>query len=241
MTEHSDVQALRDEIAVLHRRLDEMQESWSVRSLDVERLTVREEDGTPRAIIASRSAFPRRVQVAGTEIDHPRPVAGLLFFNDDGDECGGLVFAGDRKDRYQAGSLTFDRRDGDQVVQLSQDDGPIGRRAGLSVVDQPDVSLADLMPRYRRLQDMSERDRIEEVDQLRSEGLLPAARIFVGRSESGDALVVLHDGSGVPRLRLLVSEGGDTRIEGLDESGEVAWTFPPEDGEPGSTTKRPRP
>lgn len=228
MPEQPDVQALRDEIAAVQRRLDKMQESWSVRSLDVERLTVREEDGTQRAVIASRSAFPRRVQVAGTEIDHPRPVAGLLFFNDDGDECGGLVFAGDRGERYQAGSLTFDRRDGDQVVQLSQDDGPTGRRAGLSVVDQPDVPLTDLLPRYRRLQELSGSSRTDELDQLRSEELLPAARVFVGRSENGDALVVLHDGNGAPRLRLVVSEGGDTRIEGLDESDEVAWTFPPE-------------
>ena len=47
----------------------------------------------------------------GKVIDRPRPVAGLLFFSDEGDEVGGLTITGQQRDgvrRANAG-LMFDQ------------------------------------------------------------------------------------------------------------------------------------
>ena len=223
----TELERLRDEVAQLRQRVDSLGDLLSVRHLEVERITLRERDGTTRAVMASRSAFPDRVQIGGVEIDHSRPVAGLLFFNDDGDECGGLVFAGSRATQGQAGSLTFDRRDGDQVVQVFQEDQPSGRTAGVVVVDQPDVPLPQMLERLGRADGLEGDARAAALADLREEGLLPSRRVFVGRNQLGHAVVELHDGEGRPRLRLAVSDDGTQRIEAIDEGGTTVWAFPP--------------
>src|SRR5689334_19601387 len=64
--------------------------------IDVRRINVREPDGTLRLVISNRARLPG-VIVAGKEqppVD--RPQAGMLFYNDEGSENGGLVFSGHR-------------------------------------------------------------------------------------------------------------------------------------------------
>ena len=63
--------------------------------IDVQRLNVREPDGTLRMVV-SNHRLPG-VIVRGKEnppVD--RPYAGMLFYNDEGTENGGLVFGGRR-------------------------------------------------------------------------------------------------------------------------------------------------
>src|SRR5216117_3179068 len=91
--------------------------------IDAHRINVREPDGTLRLVISNRARLPG-VIVQGKE--HPpvdRPQAGLLFYNDEGTENGGLVFGGHRNANGQVtdsgGMLTFDRYAGSQVVQLA--------------------------------------------------------------------------------------------------------------------------
>jgi hypothetical protein len=64
--------------------------------IDVHRINVREPDGTLRMVISNHARLPG-VIVGGKE--HPpvdRPYAGMLFYNDEGTENGGLVFGGHR-------------------------------------------------------------------------------------------------------------------------------------------------
>lgn len=51
-----------------------------------------------------------------------------LFFNDEGDECGGLIFGGEGD--YQSGSLTFDQYHGGQVIQFWHEDSEALGRDG---------------------------------------------------------------------------------------------------------------
>src|SRR5437867_256717 len=57
--------------------------------------------------------------VDGKTLSRTRP-PGMLFFNDKGDECGGLSFSGDQKDgNSNAGALlAFDRFRQDQTVAI---------------------------------------------------------------------------------------------------------------------------
>ncbi len=112
-------------------------------TLDVERINMREPDGTLRLVISNRDSFPE-MPWRGGEIEHPtRDTAGLLFINDEGTESGGLVWGGYERDgrRYSSGSLTFDGYEQDQTVRLvGHQDGPT-RRSGLDVWDRPEASM----------------------------------------------------------------------------------------------------
>jgi hypothetical protein len=68
-----------------------------------------------------------------------RPQAGLLFYNDEGSETGGLIFAGHKNSEGQVvdccGSLSFDRYGANQFVQLAGVDDSTDQFAGLAVSD----------------------------------------------------------------------------------------------------------
>jgi hypothetical protein len=84
--------------------------------IDVRRINVREPDGTLRMVMSNHARLPG-VIVRGKEnppVD--RPYAGMLFYNDEGTENGGLVFGGHRN----AVALSFDRYGASsQFVQLA--------------------------------------------------------------------------------------------------------------------------
>lgn len=89
--------------------------SASFDQITVHRINLVEPDGTLRMVISDHAKFPG-LFLHGKEYPHPRPQAGMLFYNDEGTEQGGLVFAGAKnKGGYSSGlSLTFDRYNQDQ-------------------------------------------------------------------------------------------------------------------------------
>src|SRR5215831_9710828 len=109
--------------------------------IDVRRINVWEPDGTLRIVISNKARFPGLI-FKGKEYPHPRPQAGMLFFNDEGTENGGLIFGG-HKDKNgkivdSGGSLTFDQYEQDQIVQIEGSHDRNGHFAGLSVFDRSD-------------------------------------------------------------------------------------------------------
>ncbi len=67
-----------------------------------------------------------------------RPQAGMLFYNDHGDENGGLIFSGGLVNgkANNGGSLTFDRYHQDQTLQLlSVRTARTGSRACMSMIN----------------------------------------------------------------------------------------------------------
>lgn len=53
--------------------------------IDVQRINVREKDGTLRMVVSGHDTFPGLI-VRDKEYPHPRPQAGMLFYNDEGTE-----------------------------------------------------------------------------------------------------------------------------------------------------------
>jgi hypothetical protein len=109
--------------------------------IDVQRINVREPDGKLRLTISNHARLPEVVVGGksyplrgGTGVQS----AGLIFFNDEGNEDGGLVWAGHQQnDGYQASAaLTFDQFNQDETVSLEYQDANRRRRegVGLSVV-----------------------------------------------------------------------------------------------------------
>jgi hypothetical protein len=65
----------------------------------------------------------------------------MLFYNDEGSENGGLIFGGHRNAKGEVvdagGSLSFDKYEANQIVQLIGVDDKEDRFAGLIVTDSP--------------------------------------------------------------------------------------------------------
>jgi hypothetical protein len=55
---------------------------------------------------------------------------------------------------------------------------------------------------------------------------LGTTRVFVGKTRQREATLMLADGAGRPRLRLIVPVDGAARIQFLDEQGRPTATLP---------------
>src|ERR1700748_2748138 len=90
--------------------------------IDVHRINVREPDGTLRLVISNRQSFPGAI-IKGKEYPHEdRKTAGVLFFDDEGTEDGGLIFGAvkDAQGKVTESNvhLSFDQYMQDQVLTL---------------------------------------------------------------------------------------------------------------------------
>jgi hypothetical protein len=187
------------------------------RQIDVERINLREPDGTLRMVISNTASAPGYI-VKGTEHVHPsRKSAGILFFNDEGTENGGLIFDGATVDGKVSGSghLSFDQYEQDQVVSLEQTEEDGRRRAGLAFFDRPDGPLpVDLIDRAQT--PVGQR----ELDALVKAHGFGVPRVFVGKSEDRASTLLLRDDQGRVRLKLMVTHDGAASIEFIDADGK---------------------
>jgi hypothetical protein len=165
--------------------------------ITVHRINVVEPDGTLRMVISDHAELPG-VIVHGKQKDTlPRPQAGMLFYNDEGSEVGGLVFAGHKNAKGEVvdsgGSLSFDQYGAGQIVQLAGVDDKTDKFSGLSVAAYA--------------------------------GGRRAQRIWVGRDGDGDAKVALMDARGRKRILLDVAADGAASMSFLDADGKVVDRF----------------
>ena len=186
--------------------------------IDVQRINVREPDGTLRMTISSMAKAPG-LFFRGKEHPYPsRLAAGILFFNDEGTENGGLLFGGAKKGQYASsgGHLSFDQYEQDQVISLDQTEDHGRRRASLTFFDRPATPLPlELFERVNTPEGSA------EIDNLTANGGLGYPRLFIGKTEERDSAVILRDARGLARLRLTVTSSGAASIEFMDESGKV--------------------
>lgn len=197
--------------------------------IDVQRINVREPDGTLRMVISNQTGFPE-IPYRGREIPHPgRDTAGMLFMNEEGTEVGGLIFGGKDQDgvRSSGGSLTFDGYEQDQTVQLMGSQRGQRRVSGLVVTDRPEEPIDYAV--LERLEGLS-----PEAQQaaMVSANMGGSQRAFLGRQGSGASELVLRDAGGKARLVLSVAADGAARIAFMDEAGRTTRVVTPEDDQP---------
>ncbi|HEX5435851.1 MAG TPA: hypothetical protein VFW98_01735 [Gemmatimonadaceae bacterium] len=204
--------------------------------IDVERINVVEKDGTPRLVISNRARLPDLViggKVYPLRGGNGVNAAGMIFYNDEGNEDGGLVFSGKRTAQGHSASagLTFDQYNQDETVTLSYADANGKRRAGLLISDRAAVSIqgfADSVMAIRSLPDGAEKTR--RLQQLKSNavalGGTGTPRLYAGKDANKAAIVMLSDPQGRPRLRLTVDSLGAPRIDFLDAQQHVVYSLP---------------
>jgi hypothetical protein len=144
-------------------------------------------------VISNHARLPGLI-VHGKEQPLDRPQAGVLFYNDEGSENGGLIFGGHRNAKGEVvdsgGSLSFDKYDANQIVQVAGVDDKEDRFAGLGVSDS-------------------------------ASGGQNHRRVWVGRGDDGAAVVELMDDKGRRRISMEVAADGTPRLSFLDAEGKV--------------------
>ena len=194
--------------------------------ITVQRLNVVDANGTLRLVLSNKDRMHPGV-MDGVTIDRPRPVAGLLFFNDEGDEVGGLTFTGRGADRRANAGIMFDQLKQDQTIGLSYSEADGRRTAGLSVWDRAESPLSDLIKQLNaanQIQDATARQ--TRLNEIRAAAPPGPRRVFVGKTAARASTVTLADAEGRPRLTLTVDAAGDPRIEFLDDAGKVVTRLP---------------
>lgn len=130
MTDASDLQA---RLNALEQRLEQLENR---RHIAAERIDVIEPDGRVRLVLSGAARAPSPI-IDGRELERSGGnTSGIIFYNDEGDECGGLVFKGEAAGAEAM--LAFDQFKGDQVIALNYWEADGKRNAGLTLWDHPD-------------------------------------------------------------------------------------------------------
>jgi hypothetical protein len=202
--------------------------------IDVERINVVEPDGKYRLVISNR---PRSIGpiYKGTPFGYEggsRP--GLIWFNDEGTENGGMTFTGSRgaDGKYRASThMSFDQFNSDQVLNLDYADENGQRVTGFTINDRADVDIFDWVKERESIMKMTDtvarKAALAKLVGPRNGVPMNARRAFFGKDEAKNASVVLSDPNGKPRLRMVVDSLGAARIEFLDADGKVTTTVGP--------------
>lgn len=207
--------------------------------IDAERVNIVGTTGKPVLVLSNRQRMP------GPSMDgksYPRSVSegrellsGMLFFNDRGDEVGGLLFngfkKGDSENDYGAlGHLSFDQWRQNQVLALQYNDHGKTRRAGFVVWDRPTgVPMSAELDRLEQMEHADESTRKalrQQAAEATARGDSGTQRIFVGSADR-TAQVQLSDTRGRVRARMYVGPDDQPHLDFLREDGTVAATYPP--------------
>ncbi len=202
--------------------------------ISTERLRILNDDGGHALVIAGKGGLPGPTfegREYPQELSGGRVTAsGMIFFNERGDEVGGLTYNGQLQgEGYRAGGgLTFDQFRQDQVVSIQYQDDGTNRSAGVRVWDRStEIGLGRILELVdaRSRATGAARDSIEAIIQgLAGQGLA-ASRIFLG-SANRTASLVMRDVQSRPRIHMYVDSADVARLEFLDADGAVVASWP---------------
>jgi len=201
--------------------------------IDVERINIVEPDGKLRMVISNR---PRSIGpiYQGKPFGYPggtRP--GIIFFNDEGSENGGLTFTGRRRDDGSYSSsvgMSFDQFDQDETLTLRYTDENGRKTTGINIAERDERNIYALILQrdsINRIADSATRAAaLQRLLGPRNGVPLVASRVYLGRGRDRSALLNLSDPNGRTRLRLRVDSLGNASLEFLDENGAITSHLP---------------
>lgn len=198
--------------------------------IDVERINVVEPDGRLALVIANQARLPG-VWMDGKEHGGREGINGIIFFNGEGDESGGLTHWSERTPEgiRAGGHLSMDRFESDQVVALNYMEWPGYYGAGLRISDFPVGTTKEWLAAQDSIEHLPEGEREAARRELRRrfqrEGKWEINRVFVGQ-EQGVAGMRVHDRAGRVRIRIAVDSLDVPRLEFLDAQQHVIQTLP---------------
>ncbi|WP_235831851.1 hypothetical protein [Paenimyroides viscosum] len=207
--------------------------------IDVERINIVEKDGTVKMIVTNVDRFPNgtdSINERETNTDRKKR-SGMLFFNEDGIECGGFIYDGTKTENgHSAGlSLTYDQYDGDQVMQLlTQDVRKDDKRfvsSTLAFNDRPaKESQARTAEIINELQELRKKDPkaadIKQKEYEEQDLIGGVTRVMLGKSKSQNSGLFLFDDKGMPRAMFYVDKENNAKLDFFDDKGQTIASFP---------------
>lgn len=181
------------------RALADAEEPVSFKTLQAERIDIVDPDGTLRLAIGNR-AHPPAAQYRGKVYERSiDDFVGMVFYEADGDETGGMGVARLRDNAQRA--FIFD-----YTHQITDGVGMINRESEDGERWEAGFFISDRRP-------------YEEGELTSSQGV---ERIWL-RNDNKDASLVISDPEGRPRIRIGVDENGEPKIQMMDESGAAVF------------------
>jgi len=199
--------------------------------ITVHRINVVEPDGTIRLVLTNTANSPG-IYIKNKEYPHPngRKSAGLLFFDEEGTEDGGLSY-GISKDQSgkvtgSDGHLSFDQYMQDQIFTI--DAGREGNKkySLLRMDDRGDYPITDALEALTRIAKLPENQREAELKKFLETHPGDHPRVILGRARDGGSILQLKDAEGHDRLVLRVAPDGTPKLQFLDAAGKVLSELP---------------
>ena len=204
--------------------------------LNVKRINVVEDNGNFAMVLANSTKLPGSIR-DGKQSGMRTGVPGIIFYNNLGDEIGGLIFpARNLENGFDGGvQLSMDQiKQTGQAIALRHWRNGNYVRSNLEITDYSTEKFAGDLEKDPEVQavlaklqnsDENEQEEIyfkEFLPLIGEKGYL-AHRIFLGSegAESRRAMLEIKDSRSRPRIRLMVNESDEPVIEILDENGEV--------------------
>jgi len=170
-------------------------------TVTAQRINIVDPDGTMRMAITNQARPPELIYRGETYPERSIDgLTGIVFYEDDGDETGGIGVArlGDKRQTMFIFDYTHQLTDGIGILKQEKLDGS-GWRSGLFLRDRRPFKPG----------------MIEN-----SQGV---ERVWLS-NEDKNASLVISDPQGRPRIRIAVDAKGEPVIEILDEEGNQAFT-----------------
>ena len=194
------------------------------------RIDVVDREGKLAVILTGHDDFPEPVQNGKTgHRTSGNDENGIVFYNQDGNEQGALIWDG-RRGPHGASSnntLSYDTADSDQLLQLDNGTDRGKHFAGLYAWDRS-VEALGLVQRMRH--DLSRARTDAERRAIRHKywnlGAFGFSRFFAGYDSDDTSQVALADGRGRTRVKLYVTKAGQAQLQFLDAQGHVVDQYP---------------
>ena len=159
------------------------------------RIDINDSTGKNRVVISNEEHIPPPI-LNGQTFERVVTPAGLIFYDRNGDERGGIAITDNAETNLNA--LAFDYQNADAVGILAQDNKHDDYfRAGLIINDK---GLSGKVG-----------DNTNRINLM---------------TENGDAALVMKDRNEVPRIVLKVDRLGSPSIQLFDDAGNLTWQTP---------------
>ena len=198
--------------------------------IEVRRINVVEPDGTLRMVLSGKADAPGLI-IKGREYPRAdRKTAGVIFFDDEGTEDGGLIFGGAKGADGKAetfGHLSFDQYQQDQVFTIDAIESDGRRRSGVGIWDRGDYPIMEAFEASERIRKLPQAEQEAELQKFVASHPQDAQRAYLGRDRDRSVGLKLMDPEGHERIRLRVNADGTPVVQVLDAKGTVVWQLPP--------------
>ena len=199
--------------------------------ITVHRVNIIEPDGTIRLVLTNTASSPG-IYIKNKEYPHPngRKGAGLLFFDEEGTEDGGLTY-GMEKDKTgrvigSDGHLSFDQYLQDQIFTIDAGRDGDKKFSLLRMDDRGDYPITDALEAITRIRKLPADQQPAELKKFQETHPGDHPRVVLGRARDGGAVLQLKDTEGRDRIVLRVAPDGTPKLQFLDANGKVLSEAP---------------